>query len=227
MRKFSGLVLMVFLTSGLLFAGDVAHFVSLGFSPDGTRFCFGQYGRTDGDFQAYAEIYGVDVGRNRYLEGGVFKTEPSRSTAGQDAKGVFLALQNQAAAFIRSSGIDSSAQGRPLFVQSDDDAGISSVTLRDFETGASYVVNLHTLTQGSGATVKSSFYLQVERALPGAATVTKTVGLPGFQRSPVKGYRIRRIITDSSGKSLVFIIEKIQHDRNGDSTRYMVETVRF
>jgi predicted secreted protein len=67
----------------------------------------------------------------------------------------------------------------------------------------------------------------VERTLPGSAPVLKTVGLPGFQRSPVKGYRIRRIITDSSGKSLVFLIEKIQHDRNGDSTRYMVETVRF
>jgi predicted secreted protein len=55
----------------------------------------------------------------------------------------------------------------------------------------------------------------------------KTVGLPGFERPGVSDYLIRRIITDGTGKSIVFVIEKKTFDKNGNSIRYMVETLRL
>lgn len=227
MRKIALLAVLACAVLVPVFSGDVAHFVNLGFSADGARFFFGQHGRTDVDFHAYAEIYGVDVQLNRFLPDGVFKTEPSRTTAGRDGRGVFLALQNQAASFIRSQGIDSSRQGRPLFVQTEDGAGVGTIQFRDFEKGFKYTVQLHSASEGRDASVKSSFHLTVEREADGGQTVRRTVGLPGFNRPSVKGYRIRRVLTDESGRSVVFVVEKIQHDRNGDSIRYMVETVRF
>jgi len=55
----------------------------------------------------------------------------------------------------------------------------------------------------------------------------KTVGLPGFMRKGVKDYLVRRIITDDSGKSLIFIIEKTLVGAKGSSSRFMVETLRL
>jgi len=226
MRKIALFAVLTYAVLVPVFSGDVAHFVNLGFSADGARFFFGQHGRTDVNFQAYAEIFGVDVQRNRFLPNGVFKTEPSRDTAGRDGRSVFLALQNRAASFIRSNGIDGKRQGRPLFVRTEDNTGVGTIQFRDFEKTFNYTVELHSATEGRDASVTSSFHLIVEREAEGHR-VRRTVGLPGFNRPSVKGYRIRRVLTDDSGLSLVFVVEKIQHDRNGDSIRYMIETVRF
>ena len=55
----SGIIL---LCAGLnLFAGDAAAFVDLGISSDGRTYAFGEYGKTDRQFQGYAEIYTVDI----------------------------------------------------------------------------------------------------------------------------------------------------------------------
>lgn len=226
MRKLC-LVFLCAVTMTGLFAGDVASFVNLGFSSDGTRFVFGQYGVTDVDFQAYADIFCVDVPQNKFFTDGKKTIQPTRSTAGKDAKGVFASLQNDTAAYIKKLGVDSSNLGRTIYIQAVDEPKLKQISFRDFETGITYEVALKVLSEGSKENVKSSFYLTVEMVgLDGTKTV-KTIGLPGFKREGINDYLIRRIITDSSGKSLVFIIEKSQFESNGNSIRFMVETLRL
>ena len=64
----------LFLTSLRVFAGDAAVFHDIGFSKDGKTYVFAQYGRTDRRYEAWAEIYTVDVAANDYVAGGVFRT---------------------------------------------------------------------------------------------------------------------------------------------------------
>ena len=225
MRKFAVLFFCALAVS--LYAGDVANFVNLGFSSDGSRYAFGQYGVTDGNFRSFADIYCVDVAKNSFLKGGVFSTAPSAGTANRDGKGVFAELQNTAASFLKKSGINSAETGRALYVLAEDGEALKSISFRDFETGAAYSVTLNTYAEGEGSKVSSSFYLIVEVKSAAGKTVRKTVGLPGFKRDGVKDYVVRRIVSDASGSSLVFVIEKKVVESKGASTRFMVETVRL
>lgn len=214
------------LTQGAaLYAGDVANFVSLGFSPDGKSFAFGQYGTTDSDYRPYADIWCVDVSANAFLKDGKFSA--TATVAGKDAKSDFFALQEKAAAFMKKSGLVTAAQGRPLYVQGEDGAVSNPVAFRDFETGYAYSIKLVPYVEGTGMKVLSSFYILADITAPDGTTVRKTIGNPGYKRPGVQGYLIRRIITDDSGKSLVFVVEKQIPDAKGISTRYMVETVRL
>jgi len=226
MRK-SAIILALFCSLSGAFAGDIANFVNLGFSADGGRFVFGQHGVNDGDFAGYADIWAVDVAKNAFLPNGKFSAPASSSTAGKDGAGVFAALQNVAAPFLAKNGIDSSRKGRALYVQAEDIPSLRDLSFRDFESGVAYEVSMTVKSSGTGASVKSSFYLTVV-ATAGDGTVSRmTVGLPGYERAGVKDYLVRRVITDDTGKSLVFVIEKTLYDRKGDSARYMVETARL
>ena len=53
------------------FAGDVATFVNLGFSPDSAYFLFGQYGIDQAAGKPYAETYLVDNKRNDFVDKGI------------------------------------------------------------------------------------------------------------------------------------------------------------
>lgn len=226
MRKLAFFIILAVQVAALS-AGDVANFVSLGFSPDGTRFAFGQYGRTDADFRAYADILAVDVAKNSFLPGGKFATVPDATTAGKDGKSVFFALQDGAAGYLGKQGVDANLQGRALYVQAENEPELKKLSFRDFETGSEYAISVRTLSEGTGNDVRSSFYILASITDSSGKKISKTIGLPGYKRPGVKDYLIRRIVTDSSGKSLVFIIEKKQVDRKGDSVRFMVETCRL
>ena len=82
MRKLYTIIVMVAFTTAV-YAGDLANFVNLGFSADGTKFAFGQYGLQDKTYRAYAEIYAVDVETNTFLPNGIFRTSPSKQTEGK------------------------------------------------------------------------------------------------------------------------------------------------
>ena len=60
-----------------IFAGDAAVFDDIGFSSDGKYYLFGQYGKTDKTYKAWAEIYTVDVAKNDFVKGEVYKTVSS------------------------------------------------------------------------------------------------------------------------------------------------------
>jgi predicted secreted protein len=249
MRKIAILFLLALCVSA--YAGDVASFVSLGFSPDGTRYAFGQYGVKDSEFTAYADIYCVDVAKNDFVPGGVFSAKPAAGTPSPAEKNApadeaiagtspatdgrmlslgrnaFTALGESSAVFLGKIGVDNALQGRALYVLADNEPSLRTISFRDFETGSAYDVTLNVLSEGKGAKIRSSFYLVVSVSGSDGKSVRKTIGLPGFKRDGVSGYRVRRIISDDSGKSLVFIVEKDVYDAKGTSIRYMVETARF
>lgn len=227
MRKIAMVVLcaLCLALGSTAFAGDVANFVSLGFSPDGKAFAFGQYGLLDSDYRPYADIWCVDVAANAFLKGGSFST--TATVGGKDAKSDFFALQEKAASFMKKNGIVSASPGRPLYVQGEDPVAAGPVSFRDFETGNSFSVKLVPYVETSGSKVSSSFYILLEITSPDGKSVRKTVGNPGVKRSGVQGYLIRRIVTDDSGKSIVFVVEKQLPATTGVSSRFMVETVRL
>ncbi|MDR0313486.1 MAG: DUF2259 domain-containing protein, partial [Treponema sp.] len=53
-----------------LWAGDVATFVDLGFSPDGRTYAFAQYGVQSGTLIPWAELFVVDVPQNSFVSNG-------------------------------------------------------------------------------------------------------------------------------------------------------------
>lgn len=220
MRK--TLILLSFLISFSVYAGDVANFVNLGFSPDGTKFAFGQHGVKDGTYEAYAEIYLVDIVSNTFLSDGVFKTSPTKNTYGADSKSVFLALLNRAQPYLTRRNISQSLPGRPLYSQTDENKNDKTLLFRDFETNEEYTVVMHTEKKTS---MEASFYITADIIKPDGAKIRKQIGRPEYTRKGVKAYAIKKIFIDNTNSSLVFIIEKKEYDKTGDSIRYMAEVM--
>jgi len=220
MRKLCTIIIAAALTAAV-YAGDIANFVNLGFSADGTKFAFGQYGLQDKTYRAYAEIYAVDVAANTFLPNGIFRTSPSKQTEEKESKSTFLALQNRAQVSLSNWGISEARQGRVLYAQTEATEGNETLFFRDFQTNDEYTVVLNT-TQKSNA--ESSFYLTVEKTKPDGTKLEKQVGRPDYIRSGVKNYTVKKIVMDDTSRALVFIIEKKERSAAGDSFRYMVET---
>ena len=203
-----------------VYAGDIANFVNLGFSADGTKFAFGQYGLQDKTYRAYAEIYAVDIGTNTFLQNGIFRTSPSKQTEGKESKSTFLALQNRAQAALSKWDISETRQGRVLYAQTEATAGNQTLFFRDFQTSDEYTVVLNTAQKSK---TESSFYLTVEKTKPNGMKIQKQVGRPDYIRSGVKNYSVKKILMDDSAHAMIFIIEKNEYASSGDSFRYMVE----
>ena len=219
MRKLYTITVMA-IFAAVVYAGDLANFVNLGFSADGTKFAFGQYGLQDKTYRAYAEIYAVDVAANTFLPNGIFRTSPSKQTDGKESKSTFLALQNRAQVSLSQWGISETRQGRVLYVQTEATEGNQTLFFRDFQTSDEYTVVLNT-TQKSKT--ESSFYLTVEKTKPNGTKIKKDVGRPDYVRKGVKNYAVKKILMHDTSCALIFIIEKKEHTAAGDSFRYMVE----
>ncbi len=220
MRKLCTIILITLIGAGL-HAGDIANFVNLGFSADGSKFAFGQHGLQDKTYRAYAEIYAVDIAANTFLPNGVFKMSPSKHTEGKESRVAFLSLQNRAQAALSRWNISETRQGRILYAQTDATAGNETLFFRDFQTNDEYTVVLNSTRKTK---IDSSFSLIVEKIKPNGSKVKKQVGNPDYIRSGVKSYAVKKIIIDDTAGALVFIIEKNEYTSAGDSFRYMVET---
>ncbi len=219
MRKLCTIIIMAAFTAAV-YAGDIANFVNLGFSADGSKFAFGQHGLQDKTYRAYAEIYAVDIGSNTFLQNGIFRTSPSKQTEGRESKSVFLALQNRAQAALSKWNISETRQGRVLYAQTEATAGNQTLFFRDFQTSDEYTVVLNTAQKSK---TESSFYLTVEKTKPNGTKIQKQVGRPDYIRSRVKNYAVKKILMDDTAHALIFIIEKNEYSSSGDSFRYMVE----
>ncbi len=57
MRTVYLILLIILLSTACLFAGDIASFQNLGFSPDSRHFMFGQYGINEKTSSPYADIF--------------------------------------------------------------------------------------------------------------------------------------------------------------------------
>ncbi|MDR0730136.1 MAG: DUF2259 domain-containing protein [Treponema sp.] len=212
-----------------LWAGDTASFVDLGFSRDGTVYMFAQYGVALSTLKPWAELYAVDVSRNDFVSGGKLSySSASPLNAGNDGAGAFYRIMTQNSVLADRYGVDFLHQGHPLYIALDGEAGSPQgerVDFRDFERGFSYQARLVPSTEGSGAGLKSSFYIALERSGPAGDRKTFTVGNPGVQRARIATYKIKKIIASPLDNSLIFVIETRKQAANGYDIRYMIETL--
>lgn len=230
MKKF--LAAAAFITAASLpsFAGDAAAFVDIGMSADGKTYIFGEYGKTDKTFQSYAEIYVVDVAKNEWKPGEVFRTNPSSATANKSGKETFDALKDKNSYAISKYGVAPAKTENVLYIKETGDNG-RKLSFQDFE-GSSveepviYNVTLVPTFEGSGSTLRSSFFIALEKTDKNGTLLSRhIVGSPDIKRKGVSDYTITKIFSDKTGKNLVFVVEKTIQDSTGASVRYMVETI--
>lgn len=234
MKKLLVSALAAVLCCSALNAGDVASFVDKGFSADGKYYVFGQYGRTDKKYQGWAEIYQVDIEKNDWVDGGVFKIKPTAVTADKAGIEVYEALEGKNYYYLRDLKCSIANPDHVLYILDDvNKTGTDEIVFTDFnnstvDSPATFHIKLIPTINGKGKNVKSSFYIQVEKKDAEGKIITKAqVGNPGIVRSGISNYKIERIMCDPSEKNFIFVIEKIQEDETGISIRYMVEAAKI
>lgn len=220
-KRIAGLAMLV-LAGASLWAGDIAVFVDLGFSPDGGTYMFGQYGVQSETLRPWADLYLVDVASNSFVPGGAvsYVHDAAVNAAGQDGSGALYRLIAKNSAAAERRGVNFLLQGQPLYVSMENGAGAESIEFRDFEKSSSFRAKLNVQTESSGA----SFYISLER-LGGKSY---TVGNPRIRRNGIAGYKLRKVISAPGNGSIVFVIEMWKPRAGGGvDLRYMVETVRL
>jgi predicted secreted protein len=224
-------ILIMFLTCvSALWAGDSAVFVDLGFSPDGRTYMFGQHGVLSPSLRPWAELYIVDVATNRFVQNGRASfTQNTAIRAGQDGSGILHRLVSDNANLINRHNINFQNQGLPLYISREVNLPTHGerIEFRDFLSGNQYRAQLVPTIIGSGQNVSSRFQINLEVRSPNGQTRNYTVGTPNFVRQRIAQYNIKRVIIDSTGNSVIFVIEMRRVAENGFDIRYMVEAVRL
>jgi predicted secreted protein len=216
-----------------LWAGDTATFVDLGFSPDGKTYMFGQYGVQSETLKPWADLFIVDVPQNNFVSGGRLSyVHDGSAVAGQDGSGALYRLIAQNASMAERYRINYCLQGQPLFVAINDDydsetAGQIPIVFRDFESGADYRASLISYVEGTGANLKSSFFISLERTARNGSKKSYTVGNPQIKRPLVASYRIRKVMIAPHDGSMIFLIEMKRLEGGSFNIRYMVEALRL
>lgn len=233
MKRFLLSATIVLASAAFSFAGDAAAFVDLGISQDGKTYAFAEYGKTDKNFQGYAEIYTVDIAKNVFVDGEVFKTNPSPSTVSKSGKAVYDELFDKASWKLKKYDFKPAAIDNLLYLRDDKKTGESEIVFKDFEGSTNeqsvfYHIKLAKTVDGKGEGLRSSFFITMEKKDGEGNVISRNiVGSPDVKRKKVTDYRIDRIFSDKTGRNLVFVIEKTIADVNGSSIRYMVETIRL
>ncbi len=234
MKRIISFALCVSLCCAALSAGDVATFVDKGFSEDGKYYVFGQYGRTDKKYQGWAEIYQVDIAKNDWVDGGVFKINPTAVTADKAGVDVYESLEGKNYYYLRNLNCKVANADQVLYILDDvNKTGTDEIVFTDFNNSTvdspnTFHIQLVPTINGKGKSVKSSFYIWVEKKDADGNTISKTkVGSPDVVRSGISNYKIERIMCDPSQTNFIFVIEKIQEDDTGISIRYMVEAAKI
>ncbi len=217
--------------SAFIFAGDAAAFVDEGFSSDGKTYVFGQYGSTDKNWQGYAEIYTVDIDDNDYVDGGVFITRASSATSGKNGKTLYDALSEKHSSYLNRFSLQTVGINNVLYLKSASKDPLEKIVIQDFEvdtkdSSPTYHITLTPWFSGKNASSQSSFFITVEKYSDKNVLLGKQViGNPEIKRKGVIGYQIEKIIRSPDGQSFIFVVEKTVADQNGNSIRYMVETL--
>ncbi|MDR3284926.1 MAG: DUF2259 domain-containing protein [Treponema sp.] len=226
-------VLLLLYAGVFVFAGDAASFVDMGFSSDGNTYIFGQYGKTDKKFQAYAEIYTVDVAQNDFVPGGIFISPLFSATENKSSLTVFEELRKKNVSALNMYNCTPVSISQKLYLRENETKPPAAILrFEDFEritdpAPVIYEVRLAPSFSGSGKNIQSSFEIIVD-IKDQAENLLEQIhaGNPRIKRKGVSGYAITQIYTDKSGKNLVFVVEKTIVDDTGISIRYMVETLR-
>jgi predicted secreted protein len=228
MRKTILTFVLLSAVAAVLWAGDSARFLNLGFSDDSRYFMFGQYGILNGTAVPYADCYIVDVQKNDFVPNGRFSERfDTRQEAGNDALGGVLKIVEKNYSRLKSFRINHLLTGRIVYVLIDGEVPVSSLEFRDFNSSSLYSVRLHQEQRGGGIGVSSRFWIDVDVNYASGKTSTYSIGRPDYYRKGVKEYRIKYLLLAPDGKSLIFVMEKSIVDAKGESIRYMVETKKI
>ncbi|NNM67879.1 MAG: DUF2259 domain-containing protein [Spirochaetales bacterium] len=225
------LLIILFVTaSAFVWAGDVAQFRLLGFSPDGRFLDFASYGIDAATGFPYAETGIVDVVRNVFVPHGTAKRiYPVTAPLGDDGFEALLALYDHTAGQRKEWKIDPLRQGRTIYLRvlsEKTQADYDNFQFLDYVTGKSYDVHMHkTIETDSAGKIRSKFYIQLNVKDKAGKTSSYTVGHPDFIRPGVSNYIIDQMILAPNSRSLVFVIERDEPDGNGSNVRNMVETL--
>jgi predicted secreted protein len=225
-KKFLILYAVFILCASGLRAGDTATFVDLGFSPDGRTFMFAQYGVQSGTLKPWADLYIVDVPLNSFVAGGrISYVHDKPVISGQDGSGALYRLLSRNVSLAERHRIDHCFQGKPLYIALDNPPG--PVEFTDFESGSSYRANLVSRVEGSGASLASSFYINLERIARDGSRKTYTVGTPQYKRANIISYYIREVMIAPQDGSLIMVIEMRKQEGGNTDIRFMVEAVKL
>jgi len=226
-KTLCALAAIMFLGISGLSAGDTASFVDLGFSPDGKTYMFAQYGVQSGTLRPWADLFVVDVPRNNFVSGGRLSYVHDRPViSGQDGSGAFYRILARNAALAERYKVDHCFQGQPLYIALDN-AASTDIEFRDFENGASYRASLVSSIEGSGAALKSSFYINLQRTARDGSKKTYTVGTPQLKRPLIASYRIRKVMIAPYDGSMIMVIEMKRQEGGSFDIRYMVEALKL
>jgi predicted secreted protein len=227
-KGFVACLLALALAAFPVFAGDAAAFQNLGFSADGRYFMFAQYGVSESGSLPYAQIFTVDVPRNRFVPGGTRKTTAKTVVEpGTDGRGALFNLLAEVLPLKKKYAIDHTRTGRLLYILMDGALPLPELEFRDFQADKKYKVVLNQSSAGSGSGIKASFHLVITVEDSSGNLRSYTAGDPDYWREGVRGYRIRQILLAPDGRSLVIAVERSEEDPAGASIRYMVETLKL
>jgi predicted secreted protein len=222
--------IMILVLGVFLWAGDTAVFADLGFSPDGRVYMFGQYGVESVSLKPWAELFVVDVPKNNFVANGkVSYVHNVPVVASQDGSGALFKIIAGSAALAGRYNIDYCFQGQPLYIALNGQGASpgESIEFRDFESGASYRASLVSSVEGEGESLKSSFYIDLERTGKTGARKAYIVGSPQIKRPLVASYRIRKVMIAPHDGSMILVIEMKKQNGAGFDIRYMVEALRL
>ncbi|MCR5762084.1 MAG: DUF2259 domain-containing protein [Treponema sp.] len=232
MKKILISIVLSFTTLLFSFAGDAAAFSDIGFSNDGKVYVFGEYGKIDKKFQAWAEIYAVDIAKNEYVNNEVFVTRPSKATASISGKKAYENLKAKSASALNKYNCTPSDVSNLLYVK-EGTSVTNDIRFQDFDGSSEdkeiyYHIKLVPTYKGKGKNVVSKYYISLQMEDEnGKALKSWKVGSPDYERKGISSYQIERVFTDKDRSSLVFVIQKTLEDDSGTSIRYMVETLKF
>jgi predicted secreted protein len=229
-KKISIILIILLTCVSVLWAGDSAVFIDLGFSPDGRTYMFGQHGVLSPSLRPWAELYVVDMASNNFVPNGRHAvTHNSPIRAGQDGSGVFYQLLAANSNLTNRYRLNFQYQGQPLYISRNENppANGEIIESRDFNSGIRYRAELVPIITGSGPNLRSQFYIILEFRMPNGERKDLTVGTPHHLRPRITQYNIKRVIVDSTGNSMIFVIEMKRLAENSHDIRYMVEAVRF
>jgi predicted secreted protein len=223
------IILLTFVSA--LWAGDSAVFVDFGFSPDGKTYMFGQHGVLSPSLHPWADLYIVDVAGNAFVQNGrVSLKQNTPINAGQDGSGILHRLVSNNSSLTNRYCIDFQNQGIPLYISRDENPPPCGETInfrRDYLSGERCSAQLVPTITGSGRNVRSQFYINLEVISPNNQVKRYKVGTPNYIRQGIAQYNIKKVLVDSSGSSIIFVIEMMRTADNGYDIRYMVETVKL
>lgn len=211
--------------TSVLFAGELSNFEIIGFNNNLTHIAFTEYG-TNNDAQPYASVFIVDLKRNEFVQNGTFKeVYPLSSSIEDDGKSAFYSEFLKASDSLKYYNINPLNNGDLIYILLDSEDVKETFSFTDYRTNYNYSITLQQDIQGVGINAKGAFTINLQVNKNGQS-FSRLIGNQGYYRASIALYKIRSIYSTVDNKSLVFVIETISYDSDGESNiHYMIETV--